>query len=754
MSEPGTTTTYPGFEGRVGRTRETSEPWWKPVPKARPGSPNIIVIYMDDMGFSDLGCYGSDIETPNIDAIAARGLRFNHYTTHPICSPARAALLTGRNAHSVATGWLTTNNPGFPGYSGDMPLAAPTIAESLRAGGYTTIGIGKWHNSPNSATPNESWPTQRGFDQFYGFMEGETSYFFPARIVNNNTLAPIDQYPPDYYATDDWTNHGMRFVREARNNHADKPFFLYLAFNAVHGPLQAKEPDLAKYRGRYEAGWDVMRAERLARQKALGLVPADATLSPRDSEVPAWDSLPPDQRAHFVRHMETYAAMLDCVDQNVGKLVALLTEMGELDNTIIAFSADNGGTSSAGAYGNVYFNRRFAGLPALPLEADLAQSEKIGSGEVPALYPMGWGQVSNTPFPSFKTYTGGGGRRVCFIVSWPEQITDAGAIRSQFAHVTDVMPTLLDLAGVTPLARSHGEAALPMHGASLAQVMRGKAAHSVRSEQYYECWSNRAYWRDGWVAVSLQRKGDEIDFDNWTLHEQATDFSESVNVAAQHPERLRELVEAFDKAAWSNMVYPLDNRNAIQKFNQIPPHMRSPEKGSRRFLPGGQTVNRALIIPLIADRNFRITANIDHRVADEGVLFAIGEVFGGLMLCIEAGELRMVYNGFGEYTRLAPVQAPLGKHALTFDFEALGKRRGRGRLLIDGQPAIASGDWTDCSPTLMGGFHEGLDIGLDRRAPVDWALYQRRGIFRYSGHIRDVIIESNDFAPGSAFAKG
>jgi arylsulfatase len=254
--------------------------------------------------------------------------------------------------------------------------------------------------------------------------------------------------------------------------------------------------------------------------------------------------------------------------------------------------------------------------------------------------------------------------------------------------------------------------------------------------------------------VSLQRKGDEIDFDNWTLHEQATDFSESVDVAARHPERLRELVEAFDKAAWSNMVYPLDNRNAIQKFNQIPPHLRPPEKGSRRFLPGGQTVNRALVIPLIADRHFRITANIEHHAADEGVLFAIGEVFGGLMLCIEAGELRMVYNGFGEYTRLAPVRAPVGKHALTFDFEALGKRRGRGRLLIDGQPAIASGDWTDCSPTLMGGFHEGLDIGLDRRAPVDWALYQRRGIFRYSGSIHDVIIDSNDFAPGSAYAKG
>jgi arylsulfatase len=272
---------HPGFGGRIGRTREQSEAWWPPVAGAPPGSPNVVVIYMDDMGWADVGCYGSEIETPNIDALAARGLRFNHYTTHPICSPARAALLTGRNAHSVATGWLSNNNPGFPGYSGDIPLAAPTLAETLRAAGWATIGIGKWHTATTGATPNAHWPTARGFDRFYGFLEGETSYFFPARIVHNNIVAPIDQYPADYYATDDWTDHAMRFVREVRNERPAQPFFLYLAYNAVHGPLQAKDVDLAKYRGRYDAGWDVLRAARLVRQKALGLVPADTALSRR-----------------------------------------------------------------------------------------------------------------------------------------------------------------------------------------------------------------------------------------------------------------------------------------------------------------------------------------------------------------------------------------------------------------------------------------------------------------------------------------
>lgn len=739
-----------GFGGRIGRTREDSQPWWPPARGAAPGSPNVIVVYMDDMGWADVGCYGSEIETPHIDALAARGLRLAHYTTHPICSPARAALLTGRNAHAVATGWLSNNNPGFPGYSGDLPLAAPTIAETLRAAGYATIGVGKWHNATNSATPNDSWPAQRGFDRFYGFLEGETSYFFPARIVVGNVVAPIDRYPDDYYATDDWTDQAMRFVREVRNDHPTQPFFLYLAYNAVHGPLQAKAADLAKYQGRYDAGWDVIRAQRFEKQKALGLVPQDARLSPRDPSVPAWEDVPQERRALFVRHMQAYAAMLDCVDQNLGRLFGLLESLGERDNTIVVFSSDNGGTSSAGPEGVVYFNRRFAGLPSLPVEHDIAKREQIGGPRVPALYPMGWGQVSNTPFPSFKTYTGGGGRRVSCIVSWPQGIAARGAIRTQFAHVTDVMPTLLDLVGAPPLGRSHGEPALPMQGRSLADVLRADAP-SPRTEQYYECWANRAYYRDGWVAVSLQKRGQPIDFDTWTLHRHADDFSESVDLAASHPERLRELVEAFDAAAWDNQVYPLDNRAPTQKFNQLPPHQQPPVAGTRRFVPGGQTVHRTRIVPLIADRAFSATIRIRHREGDEGVLFAIGEVFGGMVLYLEAGALHFTYNGFGEFSRLGPVAVAPGERSLGLAYEALGRRRGRGRLVVDGTPA---GDWADLSPTLMTGFHEGLDIGIDRRAPVDWALFERRGNFPYGGAIVDLVIASGPFAPDSPFAKG
>ncbi|MGA3003040.1 MAG: arylsulfatase [Acetobacteraceae bacterium] len=742
---------YPGFPGKIGRTREESAPHWDLPVRPAPSAPNVVIVFMDDMGWSDIGCYGSEIATPNIDALAARGIRLNNYSTHPICSPARAALLTGRNAHSVGTGWLVNNNPGFPGYSGEIPLEAPTIAETFKAAGYATAAVGKWHNSPNSVTPNHTWPTYRGFDRFYGFLEGETSYFSPARIVYNNIVAPIDAYPDGYYATDDWMDKAIGFVADIRNADPTRPFFLYVANNAVHSPLQAKEPDLAKYRGRYDTGWDAIRAERFERQKTLGVVPANARLSERDPEVPAWQTLPDDQKQLFVRHMETYAAMLDCADQNIGRLVAELKQLGELDNTIFVFSSDNGGTSSGGPAGMVNFNRRFAALPALPVAVDVTRAEWIGSSRTTPLYPAGWGQVSNTPFPSFKTYTGGGGRRVSFIVSWPAQFSDTGAIRTQFAHVTDVMPTLLELTGVPPLETSHGRPAQSMHGRSLAGVLRDPAAASPRSEQYYECWANRAFYRDGWIAVSLQVKGQKINFDNWTLHLHAEDFSESMDLARQHPAKLQELVEAFDAAAWDNMVYPLDNRSPAQKFNELAPHQRPPLAGRRRFLPNGQTVHRSVIVPLIADRSFTFAVSFRHAAANAGVLFAVGDVTGGMVLAIENGKLQLIYNGFGEFSEIDGPVVPAGERVATLEYEALGKRRGRGRLVLD---AGGASDWQELSPTLLYGFHEGLDIGLDRRGPVSWDLQRRRGVFRYDGTIHDVVVESGPFAPDSAFGKG
>ena len=726
----------------IGLTRETSRPWYAPQPARREHGPNVVIVYMDDMGWSDPGCFGGEIDTPHLDALAGRGLRFNHYTSHPICSAARAALLTGMNAHAVGTGWLANNHAGFPGYTGSLALDAPTLAETLRAGGYATMAVGKWHNTPTAETvpsaPRHSWPTSRGFDQFYGFMEGEAHFFFPAAMMNGTELVPVDLYPRDYYTTDDWTDQSIRMIKELRASAPKKPFLLYLAQNAVHGPLQAKPTDLARYRGRYDAGWTAVREARLRRQIAMGLVPEGTRLAASDARVPRWEDTNPADRPMLARHMEAYAAMLDCVDQNVGRLVAFLERIGELDNTVILFASDNGGTDAGGPIGMFNNYRRFMGLPMPPVEEERANARDLGGPRSASLYPTAWGEVSNTPFPSFKTYTGGGGRRVSFIVSWPARIAARGEIRTQFAHVTDIMPTLLELTGVPPLPEIDGRPARRMHGASFAPVLFDAAAAPTRREQYYECWSNRAYFRDGWLARSLQKRGEPIDLDNWTLHDLRADFSESTDLSAQHPQRLDELKAAFDAAAREHLAYPLDNRDRRGKFTDGPPGDEARWDAPRTYLPGMQTVHRADLFPLIANRDYRIAVRFALREADRGILWAIGEPNGGIVLWLEDGRLHLHYNAFGDRVAVSAAAPSPGTHEATLDYTIDAAGVGHGRVLVDGLEVIASTTMTP--PMVPYGIFEGLDIGLDRRGPVHWDLYDRHGAFPYTGEIVDVTI--------------
>jgi arylsulfatase A-like enzyme len=738
------------FAGRIGLTREQSQPHWPDPPPPPPRRPNVVIVYMDDMGYSDPGCFGGEIETPNIDALAARGLRFNHYTTHPICSAARAALLTGMNAHSVGTGWLANNHAGFPGYTGELALDAATLAETLRAGGYATAAIGKWHNTPTSqstpSSPRHSWPTRRGFDQFYGFMEGEAHFFFPAHLMRGEDVVPVDVYPRDYYSTDDWTDQAIGFVKDLRASSPTKPFLLYLAHNAVHAPLQAKPADLARYRGRYDEGWTRMREARLRRQIELGIVPPGTRLPASDPRVPRWEDTDPADREMLAQHMEAYAAMLDNVDQNLGRLVAVLEKLGELDDTIIVFSSDNGGTDAGGPVGMFNNYRRFMGLPNPPIEHERSHARELGGPRSASLYPTGWGEVSNTPFPSFKTYTGAGGRRVSFVVSWPSRISARGAIRDQFVHVIDLMPTLLELTGVAALDRVNDRPARPIQGRSFAPILFEATAASPRTEQYYECWSNRAYYRDGWLARSLQKRGDPIDLDNWTLHHLATDFSESTDVAAAHPQRLDELRQAFDAAARLHLAYPLDNRDRKGKFTDGPPDTSGRWDRPHTFLPGAQTVHRADLFPLIANRSYRIAVRFAQRTGDAGVLWAIGEPNGGIVMWVEDGRLLLHYNAFGDRTGVAVPALAAGAHLAVFDYEATAEGRGRGRVLLDGAEAVG---FTDMSPPMVPyGIFEGLDVGLDRRGPVLWDLYERHGAFAYSGEIDEVTIEPGARLPG------
>ncbi len=404
---------YAGFPGRIGRTFADSEPSWPPRTTPGEKAPNIVVVLVDDMGYSDIGPFGSEIATPTLDTLAEEGVRLSNYHTMPLCSPARAALLTGLNPHRVGYSMVANSDPGFPGYGMEIADDIPTLAELLHDAGYATYAVGKWHlvrdSASNAADDRENWPLNKGFDQYYGVLEGLTSLFHPHQLVRDNSPLDIDEFPDDYYYTDDITDQAISMVKSLRAHDPDKPFFLYLAHNAVHGPLQAKAEDIARHRGRYDEGWDVLRTRRFAAQLAAGLLPPGTELPDRNSEagfdVPAWDSLTEEQQRLYARYMEVYAALVDNIDQNLARLTDTLEALGELDNTIIVFTSDNGGTGEGGLEGTRSYFSRFVHHPALPGDwtPDVDRDPGlIGGPRSLVHYPRGWGMASNTPSGSTR----------------------------------------------------------------------------------------------------------------------------------------------------------------------------------------------------------------------------------------------------------------------------------------------------------------------------------------------------------------
>ncbi|MCU1373310.1 MAG: Arylsulfatase, partial [Actinomycetia bacterium] len=451
---------YPGFEGRVERLASESEPWW-PAPTRPPeGAPNVVLVLLDDMGFSDIGPFGAEIPTPTLDRLAAGGLRYSNYHTTPLCSPARAAIQTGLNPHKAGFASVANFDPGFPGWTMEISPDVRTLPEVLRASGYATFAVGKWHLTRDATmhdgAARSSWPLQRGYDRFYGILEGLTNLHHPHRLVSDNSPVDVDEYPEGYYFTDDITDRAITYLKALRAHDATKPFFLYLAHGAVHGPLHAKADDIARHRGRYADGWDALREARFARQVELGLFPAGTPLSPRNHEhghdVGPWAELAADEQALFARYQEVYAAMVDNVDQNLARLLGTIELLGDLDNTIVIFTSDNGGTEEGGERGSRSYFKQFGGGPNragweldVPRDPDL-----IGGPQTLVHYPRGWGMASNTPFRLSNASTPAGGVRVPFVVSWPAGIpaSERGAIRHQYQYVNDLLPTILEAAGV------------------------------------------------------------------------------------------------------------------------------------------------------------------------------------------------------------------------------------------------------------------------------------------------------------------
>lgn len=743
---------YPGFEGRVGRVFATSRGWWPERPTPPPDAPNIVIMLADDLGFADLGCYGSEIATPHLDGLAARGLRATAFHTAPMCSPTRAALLTGVDPHRAGLGTVAHVDPGFPGYASELAPDVATIAEILRdQAGYATMAVGKWHLAKDSdcsdAGPRHSWPLQRGFERYYGFLDAFTNLHHPHRITEDNHAITVDRYPDGYYFTDDITDHAIEMVREAKASNPAQPFLLYFAHGAVHAPLHACAEDIARYRGRYDEGWDRLREERFARQQELGIVPDDWVLPPRNSErdhdVLPWDDLPPEEQELYARHMEVYAAMVDRIDQNVGRLLAALDDLGETDNTIFIFLSDNGASREGEVTGTTAYYVHL--LQGDDIDADRARIDEIGGPTTTPHYPRGWAQASGTPFRLYKINAHQGGHSVPFIFSWPRRFPEGGGIRRQYQYVADLLPTLLELVGVDRPETRQGVPLAPLAGTSFTPWLDDPDARSTHREHPVENNGHRGYYRDGWHAVTLHHRMTPYTGERWELYHLDEDPTELHDLADAEPERLAELTAAWEQAAWREHYYPLDEGVSLNYVLRPP---RSEVYGEPvRIVAGTPTLERWRSVQLVWFRGVEIRVDLDHRTGDEGILVAHGDQGSGYALMVRDGDLVFVHNdGRGAMTRISAGPMPDGAREVVAELTAPGERVWNLRLAVDGEDRGGR----DGLPLLFGmSPFEGIDVGIDRRSPVDWEVYEQHGPFPYSGTLHAVTYTPGPPAPDS-----
>ncbi len=707
-------TTEPGFEGTIGRTAAESTPWW-PDGEGVVGKPNVVVILFDDTGFAHFGCYGSDIETPNIDRLAAGGLRYTNFHTTALCSPTRASLLTGRNHHTVGMRCISNFDTGYPNMRGRISHDAATIAEVLNDAGYATFAVGKWHLCPmvetSMAGPFDDWPLQRGFDRFYGFLQGETDQFHPELTYDNHHLEPRSERGDGYHLSEDLTDRAIDFIRESKSVRPDKPFFTYLAWGATHSPHQAPQQYLDKYRGRYDEGWDVVRLRWFQRQLDLGIIPAGTRLAPHNPGVRPWDELTEPERRLAARLQEAFAAFLDHTDAQIGRLVDFLESIGELDDTILVIASDNGASQEGFATGVIDEMRFFNGFPE-DVAAAQDRLDDIGGPDSHANIPWGWAQVGNTPLKWYKQNTFGGGVRDPLIIHWPDRITDRGGLRTQFHHVSDLTPTILAELAIEQPSVFGGRAQLPVSGEPMGYTFDDPEAPSTKRAQYFEMFGHRGIWADGWKAVTNHRIGRPYDDDVWELYHVDEDFSECNDLAEAEPAKLAAMVDLWWSEAEEHGVLPLDDdrlgiafrarrsgtAHASSSYRYLPPISRLPSESA----------------PAIGGRSWRMDAHLTCTGGDEGVLVAWGTSNTGLTWYLQDGRLVFDYNLFGTH-HTAAVPAPgSGPTVVSVAFD----RNDDGALITvsAGQAGDSRSVQVPYVLRMLG--MSGMDIGRDAGSPV------------------------------------
>jgi len=703
------------FKGRIGRTVKESRPWWPDPKRSEDGSPNVVVILLDDTGFGHFGCYGSSIETPNFDRLAGGGLRYNNFHTTALCSPTRACLLTGRNHHTVGMRALANFDTGYPNMRGCISPHAATIAEILREEGYATFATGKWHLTPmeeaSAAGPFHNWPLQRGFDRFYGFLQGETDQFHPELTYDNHPVDPPCGPEEGYHVSEDIVDRSMDFISDAKSIRPDRPFFLYLAFGATHSPHQAPPEFIEKYRGRFDKGWDVVREQWYRRQLDLDIIPQDTDLAPRNPGVKPWDDLSENEKKFALRLQEAFAGMLDHTDHQVGRLITFLEDMQQLDNTLIVLLSDNGASQEGGPTGVMDEFKYFNGVPE-DVDAIQDRLDEIGGPHSHSNIPWGWAQAGNSPLKWYKQNTHGGGVRDPLIMHWPARIRDRGGVRGQFHHVSDIVPTILEMLDIDAPESYRGYDQMPMTGTSMAYTLDAAEVSTRKQVQYFEMFGHRGIWADGWKAVTYHQPGTPFDDNEWELYHLNEDFSESRNLAAENPEKMREMIDLWWVEAGRQGVLPLDDRRFLFKSMRRPgtPHA----KRHYTYYPPISHVPSD-VAPTLGSRTWTMHVEVNRLdAAVQGALAAQGTQNGGYSWYIKDNKMIFDYNIFAEHHVVrSGIEVPTGRIQLEVRFVRDGET-GNITLVIDGQTC-----GTIQVPYVMRMISStGLDIGKDSLSPV------------------------------------
>ena len=719
----------------IGRTVADSTPHWPDPPRPPAGAPNVLVVLFDDVGFSDFGCYGGDVATPTIDALAARGLRYTGFHTTAMCSTTRASLLTGRNHHSVGVGCLANFDSGYPGYRGKISRRAGTVAEMLRPHGYRNYMVGKWHVTPLYETgptgPVDGWPLARGFDRFYGFLDAETDQYAPELVRDNTHVAPPRTFAEGYHLTEDLIDEAIRMVAEHEAGLPDIPWFLYVAPGACHAPHQAPRDLIDRYDPMFADGWDAARDRRLGRMIEMGIVPEGTELPPRNERVRAWGELPATERRVAQRLQAAYAAMLDHTDRHLARLVDHLERTGRLDDTLVVVTSDNGASQEGGPKGFVNAMGPYNLIHETTADK-LARLDDIGGPGTHGNFPQGWAMAANTPLKRYKQNTHGGGVRDPLVVTWPARLRDGGGLRHGFQHVCDLVPTLLDVVGVEPPAEVGGVAQQPLEGVSFAATMTDPGADTGKRVQYFEMFTHRGIWMDGWKAVAFHRQGTPIDDDVWELYHLDEDFNETHDRAGDEPERLAAMIDRWWQEAEAHQVLPLDDRFG-ERFAENAARVHG-ERTHYEFWAGMGHLPTD-VAPDVRSRSYRIVAEVE--IPDggaTGVLVAHGDATSGYSLYLEDGRLVHDLNigGSHQVVRSDRIVEP-GRHDLGFRMERTGGH-GVGTLEIDGTD-VGSMETDDTFFTMVS--FSGLDIGLDRASPV--GRYEAPNAF--TGRLIRVVVD-------------